>query len=74
MAPNVLSAPTGVLHEHEDEIISTIIPSNNEKPAPRKLQLVWRNIIIFVYLHVVAAYGFYLMLTSARIYTSIYCK
>lgn len=72
MAPNVQSAPTGVLHEGDEEIIAVIQPSKDEKPTPRKIQLVWRNIIIFVYLHAIALYGFYLMLTSARIYTSIY--
>lgn len=70
MAPNVLSAPTGVLLEC-DEVAPVISPIDH-KPSPRKLQLVWRNIIIFVYLHAVAVYGFYLMFTSARIYTSIY--
>lgn len=72
MAPNVLAAPTGVLHEHDDEVVATILPPTEAKSVHRKLDLVWRNIIIFAYLHAVAAYGFYLMLTSARIYTSIY--
>lgn len=71
MAPNVRSAPTGVLHEQDDEIAPTIVPSNDSKPSERKLQLVWRNIIIFAYFHAIAVYGVYLMATSARIYTSI---
>lgn len=72
MAPNIVSGPTGVLHEHDEEVIVTTKPLTNDAPTPRKIELVWRNIIIFAYLHIIAAYGFYLMLTSAKIYTSIY--
>lgn len=69
MAPNT-NMPTGVLHEHDDEVQAQIIPPEISKPSDRKLELVWRNIILFVYLHLVALYGVYIMLTSAKLITS----
>lgn len=73
MAPNI-SVPTGVLHEQDDEIVTPEIPKECVEPENRKPQLVWRNIILFAYLHVAALYGLYLMFTSARIYTSLWGK
>ncbi|XP_066256674.1 acyl-CoA Delta-9 desaturase-like [Euwallacea similis] len=72
MAPNAYSAPTGVLHENDEEIKSEILLPEFKETVPRKLELVWRNIIIFAYLHVVAFYGYYLMFTSAKILTTIF--
>jgi len=75
MAPNIsnVSVPTGVLHETDDEVSPVHTPASvNEKQEKRPLQLVWRNIILFVYLHLGAVYGLYLMFVSARIYTSIW--
>ncbi|KAJ8919212.1 hypothetical protein NQ315_012200 [Exocentrus adspersus] len=71
MTPNI-SIPAGVLHENDGEVVGKIIPADVVKPSEHKLQLVWRNIIIFVYLHIVAVYGLYLMFTSAKILTSIF--
>lgn len=73
MAPNI-SVATGVLHEHDEEVIATDVPKEVVEPEKRKPQLVWRNIILFVYLHLAALYGIYLMFTSARIYTSLFGK
>ncbi|XP_030750838.1 acyl-CoA Delta(11) desaturase-like [Sitophilus oryzae] len=72
MAPNVVSMATGVLHENDDEISASIIPPEVSKPQPRKIELVWRNIIIFIFLHAVALYGVYYMFTSAKLATTIY--
>jgi len=71
MAPNVTSMPTGVLYE--DETLDPLLPSMQkydgypkEVPGPEyKMKLVWRNIILFVYLHAASVYGAYLMVTSA---------
>ncbi|XP_050308783.1 acyl-CoA Delta-9 desaturase-like [Anthonomus grandis grandis] len=74
MAPNIISVPTGVLHECDDEITS-VVQEENEQKVPRRpaeVKLVWRNIIIFAYLHLIAAYGVYLMFTSAKILTTLY--
>ncbi|CAH1957824.1 unnamed protein product [Acanthoscelides obtectus] len=70
MAPKT-SIPTGVLHEQDDEVILNQIPPEVVKPSERKVELVWRNIILFGYLHLVAVYGLYRMFTSAKLYTSI---
>lgn len=64
MAPNV-SMPTGVLHECDDEI-STRVSVEVQIPSERRVDLVWRNIILFTYLHMVGVYGAYLCLTSAK--------
>lgn len=71
MAPNIQSMPTGVLHENDDEIRPKIT-TDDEKPDPRPLELVWRNIAIFAYLHLIALYGFYLMFGSAKFITTLY--
>lgn len=73
MTPNI-SVPTGVLHENDDEVAAMNIPAEVVKPDDRKLQLVWRNIILFAYLHLAALYGIWLMFTSAKIATSIFGK
>lgn len=77
MAPNIMStAPTGVLFEEDSEVRSVAeataqreIPKEQRK---RKPGIVWRNAILFIYLHIAAVYGAYLMFTSAKIYTSIF--
>ncbi|XP_033200622.1 acyl-CoA Delta-9 desaturase isoform X1 [Bombus vancouverensis nearcticus] len=64
MAPNITSSPTGVLFEGE-----TLEESSRVVDAPKtkyKRQIVWRNVIIFTYLHISAVYGLYLALTSAK--------
>lgn len=68
MAPNI-SAPTGVLHETDEEISFQHQEVKNNKDG-YKLRLVWRNIILFAYLHAASIYGFYLMFTSAKLLTS----
>ncbi|XP_023246138.1 acyl-CoA Delta(11) desaturase-like isoform X2 [Copidosoma floridanum] len=66
MAPNITSAPTGVLFEGEN-------PDETQRPELEyKLQLVWRNIILFAVLHTGALYGVYLAFTSAKIATTIF--
>lgn len=71
MAPNL--SFTGVLHENDAEIVETPIPQSVDanKPEKRKLELVWRNIILFAYLHLAALYGFWLMFTSAKWQTAL---
>merc|ERR1712071_237922 len=34
-----------------------------------RLEIVWRNVMVFVYLHVAAVYGLYLLVTVAKWYT-----
>jgi stearoyl-CoA desaturase (delta-9 desaturase) len=77
MAPNVTGSPTGVLVEKdtvETVAVPSVEPKNYDSKPPQKYkrQIVWRNIILFVYLHVAAVYGAYLMLTSAKIITTLF--
>ncbi|XP_023313032.1 acyl-CoA Delta(11) desaturase-like [Anoplophora glabripennis] len=71
MAPNI-STPTGVLHEYDEEVDTKDIPPEVVETSDRKLELVWKNVIIFTCFHIVAVYGLYLMFTSAKIATSIF--
>jgi stearoyl-CoA desaturase (delta-9 desaturase) len=76
MAPNMTGSPTEVLFENDIEPV-TVPPvelkNDNAKPREKyKRQIVWRNVILFAYLHLAAVYGAYLMLVSAKILTSVW--
>lgn len=65
---------TGVLTENDAETIDGGLDKNvaelkHAKPTEFKLR--WHIIIYFVYAHLGAIYGVYLMFTSAKIYTTI---
>lgn len=79
MPPNATSNAivecTGVLNECDAETIDGGLDKNVvelKHANDRKLKLVWRNIILFGYVHLAALYGAWLMLSSARIYTAIF--
>ncbi|XP_054736188.1 acyl-CoA Delta-9 desaturase-like [Anastrepha obliqua] len=60
---------TGVLFEQDAETYDGGLVKDIEKlkkAEKRRLKLVWRNIIAFVYVHLAAVYGLWLMLTSAK--------
>ncbi|KAK3908328.1 Acyl-CoA Delta(11) desaturase [Frankliniella fusca] len=74
MAPHIEVSDyrSGVLFETEDtpDYVETL-----KKDAQRKkphLPIVWFNVFWFCVLHAMAAYGFYLALTTAKIQTSIF--
>lgn len=76
MAPNITNAPTGVLFEDDDDIATQGLKSKvADTHVPQacdpnhKIRVVWRNVAIFLYLHVAALYGGYLLLTSAKLLT-----
>lgn len=71
MAPNLVEQ-TGALFEEEEKFINTENMMSKRQSAPRKLQLVWRNIILFAYLHAAAVYGLYLVFTSAMWKTNLF--
>ncbi|XP_015512922.1 acyl-CoA Delta-9 desaturase-like isoform X1 [Neodiprion pinetum] len=73
MSPNITSAPTGVLFEGETVEDTTIVAPEIQKEKPQYVrQIVWRNVIIFVYLHLTALHGFYRIFTSAKLTTTIF--
>ena len=64
---------SGVLNEQDAETIDGGLVKRQEGYAGRrKVRLVWRNIILFAYLHLAAVYGLWLMLTSAMWSTGIF--
>jgi stearoyl-CoA desaturase (delta-9 desaturase) len=34
---------------------------------PHTLEIIWRNVVVYIYLHLTALYGFYLCFTSATL-------
>ena len=77
MPPNMTSNCTGVLDENDAEtydggLVQDI--TQLKKAEKRKVQIVWRNVIMFSYIHLAAVYGLWLFLTSAMYYTRFYGK
>ena len=74
MAPN-FSNQTGVLFECDDDIATAEIPKEVTRPSERKVEQVWRNIILMGYLHLAALYGAYLMFSfNTMIATALYSE
>jgi len=73
MAPNITSTPTGVLFEGETLTDAQLIEEPKEKPKYVR-RIVWRNVAIFMFLHLGALYGVYLSFTSAKLATVIFGK
>lgn len=71
MPPDVTNAPTGVLFEGET-VDPTVVKDSPKKEVKYTRQLVWRNLIIFAYLHLGALYGLYLIFTSAKLATTLF--
>lgn len=68
---------TGVLFECDAETIDGGLVKDivsMKKADRRKLKLVWRNIILFGYLHLAALYGAWLIFTSAKWQTIVLGK
>lgn len=80
MAPSTANNnATGVLFEDDPVLaLEASLHYDHEqisKPKPTKeykRKLVWRNIILFIYLHGAALYGAYLFLTSAKLMTDVW--
>lgn len=63
---------SGVLNETDADPIDGVSKSQPTTAGRRNIKLVWRNIILFAYLHVAAVYGFWLMLVSAQWKTGLF--
>lgn len=77
MAPNAVDGPevNGVLFEDDaatPDMALSQTPVQQADSNPK--QLVWRNIILFAYLHLAALYGGYLFIFSAKWQTDIFGK
>lgn len=72
MAPNITDA-NGILFESDAATPDLGLPIQPIQQADnRPKQLVWRNIILFAYLHIAALYGGYLFLFHAKWQTDIF--
>ena len=71
---------TGVLFEHDNpvaQIEDCLSKDHIDVSTPKlaeeyKYKLVWRNIILFVLLHLASVYGLYLVFTEAKLWTNIW--
>lgn len=65
---------SGVLDENDELTNEAAKQSTASAPyaGRRKVKLVWRNIILFAYLHLAAIYGVWLMFTSAQWKTGLF--
>ena len=78
MAPRAVvkefdASASGVLNEQDADTVNGGLAKRQEGYAGRRnIKLVWRNIILFLYLHLAAVYGFWLMLASAQWKTGIF--
>lgn len=87
MAPNLFGTSATLFLEATQQDVSQKKPSS-EKNATQKLsslqkaqsakpkyewKIVWRNVIAFVYLHLGALYGLYLLIVAAKFYTALWC-
>ena len=52
----------------------TVVPSSETANKEPPMQIVWRNVLIFIYLHAAALYGFYLCFIAAKWATLGWCK
>jgi stearoyl-CoA desaturase (delta-9 desaturase) len=69
MPPNATSEVTGVLNEEDAETIDgglTVEVEKLKRAGERRISIVWRNVILFAYLHAAALYGGWLAMTSAK--------
>lgn len=85
MAPNLFGSSATLFLEATQQNVSQKKPTS-EKAATQQLSsqkaqnakskyqwnIVWRNVIAFVYLHLGALYGLYLLLVAAKAYTFIW--
>ncbi|GBN90117.1 Acyl-CoA Delta(11) desaturase, partial [Araneus ventricosus] len=54
------------------KIVEEPVHSNGSEKQEYKTQIVWRNVILFAYLHLAGLYGFYLAFTSASWKTTVF--
>ncbi|GFS45165.1 acyl-CoA desaturase [Trichonephila inaurata madagascariensis] len=78
--PTKESSMDSILHSVPDECDKVeekevILPEKTTTESPKdehNMQIVWRNVILFAYLHLASLYGVYLMFTSAMWQTNLF--
>lgn len=88
MAPNLFGTSATLFLEATQQDVSQKKPPSEQNGAQKvsssqkaqsattkyEWKIVWRNVIAFVYLHLGAIYGLYLLLVAAKGYTFLWCK
>lgn len=77
MPPQVNPTVSGVLFESDTQTADLGLDKDVsvlKNATPRKHQLVWFNIIWFLYLHIASLYGLWLVFTSAKWQTNVFGK
>lgn len=84
MAPNLFGTSATLFLEATQQDVSQKKPSSEKSTQLSSLQkapsakpkyewnIVWRNVIAFVYLHLGALYGLYLLIVAAKFYTAMW--
>lgn len=54
------------------EIVNDEVPKKKQHTINYKWEIVWKNVIIFTYVHVVCLYGLYLTFFYAKLWTFIW--
>lgn len=85
MAPNLFGTSATLFLEASQQDVSqkkaaekaamqTLLSQKAQSTQPKyQRKIVWRNVIAFVYLHLGALYGLYLLFVAAKFYTTIWC-
>ncbi|XP_017000387.2 acyl-CoA Delta-9 desaturase [Drosophila takahashii] len=69
------SEQTGVLFEEDVETVDGDLITDrfqHKRAEDRKLAWVWRNITLFAFVHLAALYGLYLIITKAKLATTLF--
>lgn len=88
MAPNLLGNSTLFLAETnsaepvqiiskpglQQDVTPAIKPQIKSTLPQYRWQIVWRNVFIFIYLHIAALYGLYYTITAAQLKTLLWGK
>ncbi|CAD1471199.1 unnamed protein product, partial [Heterotrigona itama] len=81
MAPNMFGSSATLYLETSQQDKSTTEKASNQTLQPQKSSavqpkykwnIVWRNVIAFIYLHIGAMYGLYLSFTSIKLQTTLW--
>lgn len=59
--------------ERENKQKELIQELSNSEPK-YKWNIVWKNVIVFIYFHLGGIYGFYLWINGIKTYTILWCK
>ncbi|EFN76590.1 Acyl-CoA Delta(11) desaturase [Harpegnathos saltator] len=71
MTSNIIRVPAEMLFEEETVAEQQSIETMKEQPK-YVIHIIWRYVMLFLYLHIASLYGIYLAFTSAKLVTVIF--